>query len=129
MIQRKRFFWLFSIYRAWTPATEAGKNTLSIDHPINGVLLAFLAETGSSKKTRTNNRGKGGPDRVERLKSRETERNTLRRGREKRVETKGGDQRNVHSRFITRKSIGGVCCITARPQLAQTGKVWLPRRL
>lgn len=46
------------------PAIEASKNTQPIDHLINGELLACLAETGSSKKKRTNNRGKGGLDRV-----------------------------------------------------------------
>lgn len=55
------------------PAIEASKNTQPIDHPINGELLACLAETGSSKKKRTNNRGKGGLDRVERLRN--TDRN------------------------------------------------------
>lgn len=44
---------------------EGSKNTQPIDRPINGELLACLTEPGSSKKKRTNNRGKGGPDRVE----------------------------------------------------------------
>ena len=54
-------------------AIEASKNTQPIDRPINGELPACLAEAGSSKKKRTNNRGKGGLDRVERLRN--TERN------------------------------------------------------
>lgn len=54
-------------------AIEASVNTQPIDRPINGELLACLAEAGSSKKKRTNNRGKGGLDRVERLRN--TERN------------------------------------------------------
>lgn len=45
------------------------QNTQPIDHPINGELLACLAETGSSKNKRTNNSEKGGLDRVERLKN------------------------------------------------------------
>jgi len=56
------------------PAIESSKNTQPIDHPINGELLACLAETGSSKKNRTNNRGKGGLDRVEHLRNKETRR-------------------------------------------------------
>lgn len=72
-------------------AVEASKNTQPIDCPINGELPACLAEAGSSKKKRTNNRGKGRLDRVERL------RNTARNqeiwsgegeGEKKRVETK-----------------------------------------
>lgn len=52
-------------------AIEASKNTQPIDRPINGELPARLAEAGSSKKKRTNNRGKGGLDRVERLRNTE----------------------------------------------------------
>lgn len=54
-------------------AIEACENTQPIDRPINGELPACLAGAGSSKKRRTNNRGKGGLDRVERLRN--TERN------------------------------------------------------
>lgn len=50
-------------------AVEASKNTQPIDCPINGELPACLAEAGSSKKKRTNNRGKGRLDRVERLRN------------------------------------------------------------
>lgn len=73
------------------PAIEASKNTQPIDHPINGELLACLAETGSSKKKRTNNRGKGGLDRVERLRNTDRNQETQSggEGRKKtRVETK-----------------------------------------
>lgn len=49
-------------------AVEASKNTQPIDCPINE-LPACLAEAGSSKKKRTNNRGKGRLDRVERLRN------------------------------------------------------------
>lgn len=73
-------------------AIEASKNTQPIDRPINGELPACLAEAGSSKKKRTNNRGKGGLDRVERLRNTEKPRDTVgggKRGRKKqRVETK-----------------------------------------
>lgn len=73
-------------------AIEASKNTQPIDRPINGELPACLAEAGSSKKKRTNNRGKGGLDRVERLRNTEKPRDTVgggERGRKKqRVETK-----------------------------------------
>lgn len=60
----KKAFWLCSIYRV----RIASKNTPTIDCPINGELPARLAKAGSSKKKRTNNRGKGRLDRVERLK-------------------------------------------------------------
>lgn len=50
-------------------AVEASKNTQPIDRPINGKLPACLAKAGSSKKKRTNNRGKGRLDRVERLRN------------------------------------------------------------
>lgn len=73
---------------------EASKNTQPIDRPINGELPACLADASSSKKKRTNNRGKGGFDRVERLGDREKPRDTVgrgskgREGRKKKVETK-----------------------------------------
>lgn len=50
-------------------ATEGSKNTQPIDCPINVELPACLAKAGSSKKKRTNDRGKGGLDRVERLRN------------------------------------------------------------
>lgn len=69
-------------------AIEASKNTQPIDRPINGELPACLAEAGSSKKKRTNNRGKGGLDRVERLRN--TERN-----QEGEKKTEGRDKREM----------------------------------
>lgn len=69
------------------PAIEVGKNTQPIDHPINGELLACLAETGSSKKKRTNNRRKGGLDTVERLRNTERDQETQLGGGE------GGEKR------------------------------------
>lgn len=59
------------------PTIEASKNTQPIDRPINGELLALLAETGSSKKKRTNNRGKGG---LTEWNASETQRETKRGG-------------------------------------------------
>lgn len=61
-------------------AIEAGENTQPIDRPINGELPACLAEAGSSKETRTNNRGEGGLDRVERLRNTEINQETWLRG-------------------------------------------------
>lgn len=77
-------------------AIEASKNTQPIDRPINGELPACLAEAGSSKKKRTNNRGKGGLDRVERLRN--TERNQETRsggGEEGEKKTEGRDKREM----------------------------------
>ncbi len=69
-------------------AIEASKNTQPIDRPINGELPACLAEAGSSKKKRTNNRGKGGLDRVESLRNAERNQEARVEGGVRVVETK-----------------------------------------
>lgn len=87
-------------------AIEASKNTQPIDRPINGELPACLAEAGSSKKKRTNNRGKGGLDRVERLRNTERNQKTL-SGVEGGEKKKGRDEREMRNGgLITYKSMG-----------------------
>lgn len=119
----KRAFWPCTNYGVWMLATEGSKNTQPIDCPINGELLACLAEAGSSKKKRTNDRGKGGLDRLERL------RNTA---RNQEIWLGGGVEttdrwekilKHAQHRFVNRM----LCWATPRPQLAPAGKTWLSR--